>query len=168
MLFLFLERYLPLVFLLKVIHVIVYVLFQHQSPEGYKNTAELGFAYNIDPVRLYTNPFSNNHRDSFIGVTLLDTFGDYFNIYWNNDESGFKQNRHVLNSSKDRAHIGLLLTLVFYFFLVVSAFTDKRYRKYTISVFIGSLTMLFISLFIQFDPTSGDMVKTYYYSFFFH
>ena len=26
--------------------------------------------------------------------------------------------------------------------------------------------MLFISLFIQFDPTSGDMVKTYYYSFF--
>ena len=140
--------------------------FQHQSPEGYKNTAELSFAYNIDPVKLYTNPFSNNHRESFIGITLLDTFGDYFNIYWNNDESGFKQNKQVINSSKDRAHIGLLLTIVFYFLIVVSAFTEKRYRKYTISVFIGSLTMLFISLFIQFDPTSGDMVKTYYYSFF--
>ena len=140
--------------------------FQHQSPEGYKNNAEMSFAYNIDPVKIYTNPFSNNHKDSFIGITLLDTFGDYFNIYWNNDESGFKQNRHVLNNSKDRAHIGILLTIVFYFFLFVSAFTQKRYRKYTTSVFIGSLTMLFISLFIQFDPTSGDMVKTYYYSFF--
>ena len=28
-----------------------------------------------------------------VGITLLDTFGDYFNLYWNNDSSNYSKYR---------------------------------------------------------------------------
>ena len=42
---------------------------------------------------IVSNPKSNYHADSLVGITLFDTFGDYFNLYWNLDFSNFSENR---------------------------------------------------------------------------
>ena len=49
--------------------------------------------YNINLRDLVLNPNKNFHNNSLIGITLLDTFGDYFNEYWNKDYTFFKTNR---------------------------------------------------------------------------
>ena len=36
-------------------------------------------------MTLLEHPESNYHADSIIGITLIDTFGDYFNEYWDKD-----------------------------------------------------------------------------------
>ena len=41
---------------------------------------------------LLSSPIKHNHADSFIGITLLETNGDYFDLYWDNDASEFFKN----------------------------------------------------------------------------
>ena len=49
--------------------------------------------YNIDLYELVSNPNKHNHADSFIGITLLETTGDYFDLYWDNDSTNYFKNR---------------------------------------------------------------------------
>ena len=42
-----------------------------------------------------SSPIKHNHADSFIGITLLETNGDYFDLYWDNDASEFFKNRKI-------------------------------------------------------------------------
>ena len=66
----------------------------------YDNKAPISFLYNINLNELATKPVANYHSDSLIGITLLDSFGDYFNLYWNQDYSLMKIDRkHFINSS---------------------------------------------------------------------
>ena len=64
--------------------------------EKYDNTAPFSVIYKLEIKNLVKTPFKNNLSNSFIGITLLDTFGDYFDLYWNNDASNFFKNRKQL------------------------------------------------------------------------
>ena len=61
--------------------------------EEYDNRATPEIFYTINFTDLIKNPNKNFHNNSIIGITLLDTFGDYFNEYWNKDYTFFKENR---------------------------------------------------------------------------
>ena len=61
--------------------------------ENYRNNASYKIIYNLDFPKLFKSPIKYDHSNSFIALTLLDTFGDYFGVYWNNDSSMFFKNR---------------------------------------------------------------------------
>ena len=42
---------------------------------------------------MFNTPFGNFHSSTVLGVTLLDTFDDYFLLNWNKDVSLFKNHR---------------------------------------------------------------------------
>ena len=69
------------------------LLHQHIAPAGYKNTADLGFVINLDINHLIQAPVRNEHANSFMSILLLDTFDDYFRLFWSNDESSFYSSR---------------------------------------------------------------------------
>ena len=48
---------------------------------------KLNFIYNINFYDLIQKPYRHNHANSFIGMALLDLFGDYFQWYANNTKS---------------------------------------------------------------------------------
>ena len=120
---------------------------------------------------LVSNPNKHNHADSFIGITLLETTGDYFDLYWDNDSTNyFKNRKNILrtiqsneikapeidteNFSVDvykqrnsdrysRNSLGLLVSIFMYFHLIKSILLDEKYRKFLIMTFIamGSITL---------------------------
>ena len=64
-----------------------------ETRANYDNKASLEVIYDINLYNLFTSPKKHDHATSMIGITLLDTFGDYFDIYWDNNSSGFSKNR---------------------------------------------------------------------------
>ena len=64
-------------------------LFNHipQDYSSYQNRASISFIYHINKFDFWYFPIFNYHSNSFIGISLLDTFGDYFNLSFNNDKS---------------------------------------------------------------------------------
>ena len=61
----------------------------------YNNKADPSVFYNINLRDLVLN-LIKLYNNSLIGITLLDTFGDYFNEYWNKDYTFFKTNEKNL------------------------------------------------------------------------
>ena len=124
-------------------------------------------------------PYLDNHSDSFIGITLLDTFNDYFHLYWNRDKSLLNRNQYIKNLDFNNFYInkffdnfeyylGLFISLLFYFFLFKS-YKDNKNLKLLITPVIGMVLVVINSLGIpynNFNPLKGDTYKTFYYSFF--
>ena len=54
----------------------------YEPPEEYKNTAPINIIYNFNLNNFLNDPVRNSQSGSFLGLTLLDTFGDYFQLYW--------------------------------------------------------------------------------------
>ena len=131
----------------------------------YQEKADLRFIYNINFKELIFSPYKDFHSDSMMGIILLETFDDYFQLYWNTDSSLFHRNQekpHIFIN----AYLSILLT---FFFYISSFYISRVYKKEKIlilSPLIGISTMCFISLFLIFESSSGDMMKNYYYSFF--
>ena len=48
--------------------------------------------------KMLSSPIKHNHANSFLGITLLETTGDYFDLYWDNDASAYFENRKDLIS----------------------------------------------------------------------
>jgi len=141
------------------------------SRENYDYKAPLETVYKINLFNLVTSPIQHNHADSFLSITLLDTFGDYFNLYWNNDSSNYLKNRkEVINyqvsneikspeiSNKDlsltvffqkdtdiylRQSLGLVASLVFYLLILKKIIKRKKYNKFLLSPFVGMAAVLF-------------------------
>jgi len=64
-----------------------------RSPEAqYENLVDLNTLYSVDLVKLYKDPVKNYHKNSILGITLLDTYGDYFELNWKEDSSLFRKN----------------------------------------------------------------------------
>ena len=63
---------------------------------NYNYKAPMSIIYNVNLYELVSNPIKNNHADSFIAISLLDTFGDYFDIYWDNDSSLYSKDRREI------------------------------------------------------------------------
>lgn len=138
--------------------------------EKYNNKAPLNIVYNINLYKLFTSPIKNDHKDSFIAITLLDSFGDYFDLYWNNNDSIFFENKFEiielikLDEIKSpkilwdkkvvniyvqketdlylRQTVSLLLGIVFYISLLFSIFRKYLFRKFLLSPIYGMLIIL--------------------------
>ena len=124
----------------------------------YDNKADIKFAYKVDLFKLATSPIKDVHKDSFISITLLDTFGDYFGLYWNNNASLFFQDRlEIIDLEKSnlikgpevdsvnnqiifyvqnetdlylRQTISLIFGFAFYFLLIKNIFSNKKFKKF--------------------------------------
>ncbi len=138
--------------------------------DNYDNKAPLNIIYKFNLYNLVTSPIKNYHADSFLGITLLETSGDYFELYWNNDSSGYSiasdeivrfetspeiklpkydQNTKSLiiftQKKTDlylKSSIGLFISIIFYFFLIKKLFTSSDYRKYISAFLLGGVLLL--------------------------
>ena len=128
------------------------------SDSNYDFKATKSFIYKINGYQLVSNPIKNKHAGSFIGITLLDTFGDYYDIYWDNDSSlyfkdrievlKFEQSNNIetpklnfqdksvtfylqnLTDTYYRKVIGLIASIYFYFLFFSGMFKDSQYRRF--------------------------------------
>jgi len=159
--------------------------------DEYDNRVTPDVFLNINLQDLILNPEKNFHADSLIGITLIDTFGDYFNEYWNKDYTFLKTYRKqfvqsgnsfdvdiernvltvpfsIFNLEKIRKLFGLSLSILF-FIKIFKIFTNKHTDKiYIISPLFGILILMLSALGFpenNFKPESGDTFKAYYYSF---
>ena len=178
-----------------------------EHSENYNNQASVEFFTSFDSKNFINNPNKYFHNKSFIGITLFDTFNDFFGLYWNSqytelniDRKNFftiKKNideTRPLNISFDketkvftfigdfdsrwddpnyidetRLRFCFIMSVIFYFLLIIIAFFKKNLRILVLSPFLG---LIFVGLSASglfgnnFDPLVGDSVKTFYYSFF--
>ncbi len=138
---------------------------ERQYSDLYESKPKSNFLYNINISDLVFNPIKNYHSDSMIGIVLLETFDDYFHLYWNNDESLFSKNE-LFNSNNYRIFTGVFLTLLYFFYAFFLSFKNRKFKRYYLSPLIGIVTMYLISNFVLFNSQTGDMMKNYYYAFF--
>ena len=140
--------------------------------EKYNNKGNLSLLYKIDPEKLFFYPYKNLHNESAIHITLLDSFGDYFDIYWDNDSSNFYKLRKniIIYETSDELQIpsfsfknkelkifvqdknpnyytrkvsSLLVAIFFhYFFIVLCLRAEKRKKKFYVLPFLGYFLLL--------------------------
>ena len=74
----------------------------------YDYKSDISIFYKIHPSELFYGPDYNLvlptvHSESLIDITLLDTFGDYFDLYFDLESSGFHENRKnfIVYENKD-------------------------------------------------------------------
>ena len=148
-----------------------YFYLNHPNEDVYNDQAPINFIYNINLKELISQPYQHNHADSLIGITLLDTFGDYYHLLWENDASLFKYNEirfgnNFFIKNYLEKYIGIVLTSLFYFAIVVYSIKDKKIKDFLILPFFGIGTLLVVSYTGNFQIQTGDILKTHYYSFY--
>ena len=138
--------------------------------DNYDNKAPFNIIYKFNLYNLVTSPIKNYHADSFLGITLLETSGDYFDLYWNNDSSGYSMDSDELirfETSPEikkprydqetnsliiftqnntnlylKSSIGLLISIIFYYLLIKKLFKKSEYRKYISAFILGAILLL--------------------------
>ena len=145
--------------------------FFHEPNDEYTERPDVTFLYNIDIFNIKEKPLKNYHADSLPGIILLDTFGDYFEVLWENDRSLFKFNKVNLGdnffvNSYLRKYIGIALTLIFYFLTIFNLIKSKQFKDFYFLPFYGIITLLIVAYTGNFEKSTGDILKTTYYSFF--
>ena len=171
-----------------------YFLTRTDITENYKNRASLDIIYKNEQGEIIQTPFGDVEISTVIGITLLDTFDDYFLLDWNKDVSLFKKHRKEILIPYDgnnifdidlqnreinyngplknsivnvRIYLGVLLTFIFYILLFRFKDNESINKKIVMSPFLGILVLYIHSLGIpqeDFDPLVADTFKTFYYS----
>ena len=150
-------------------------LFNHipQDYISYQNRATVSLIYHINRWDFWYFPIFNYHSNSFLGIALLDTFGDYFNLSINNDKSYFFYDEVLVSKNSFiqkylRHYLGIVLTLFLYFSSLIYLLFKNEKRIIIVSPLIGMI-ILIINAFgfpdLNFDPSKGDTLKVHYYSF---
>ncbi len=143
--------------------------FEVSTTSNYDNVAEFSFLYNLNFWDFYFSPVLGSHNDSFLGITLLDTFGDYFLVNLKSKDNYFTYYQVEPFESFNRQHIELIFALMFYILIFKTLEKKTEINIYLISPLIGILILLMNSFGIpdkNFDPTKGDTLKVSYYGFF--
>ena len=144
-----------------------YTIFNHPQLEQYLNKANLYFLYNINFTDLLNDPFRNSHANSFLGITLIDTFGDYFNRYWDHGRSLFYKGRiDLFDMPLLRRYVSIILSAIFIIFSLKPS--NNKIQNFQYLYLIGILILLLSSFGIfglNFNPAKGDTLKTHYYSY---
>jgi len=132
---------------------------------NYDFKAPKSIVYKTDMYELFSNPIKHKHADSFIAITLLETNGDYFDLYWDNNASQYFKSRlefFVFEQSNELKFpnlnfedktitiyqqrstdvylyetIALILSILLFSSLINAVITAKKYRMYLIAIFIG-------------------------------
>ena len=143
-----------------------------QTQENYNNKASIDIIYKFNPEKMFFYPYKHLHNQSAIHITLLDSFGDYFDLYWENDASNFYKLRHDLfvfekaeslripkvNLEKKEIKIyvqddqsnyyirkttSAIVASIFFFWLFrFFQIADKNKKKYFLMPFVGYLILL--------------------------
>lgn len=164
------------------------------NQQQYDNKAPISFLYNINFTELAAKPIANYHADSLIGITLLDSFGDYFNLYWNQDYSLMKIDRKQFINSNTlsnfyyssvedtiyipkkysfnfeylRSYLSIVLALLFYGYILNKIYHKEEGFKFYLGPFVGIFVLLLSAFGIpenNFNPNLGDTLKVFYYGF---
>jgi len=150
---------------------------------NYDYKAPKSIVYKTDLYELFSNPIKHKHANSFIAITLLETNGDYFDLYWDNNASQFFKSRHrllVFEQSNElkfpklnfenktitiyqqRATdvylyetIALILSLLLFSSLINAIISAKKYRMYLIAIFIG-MGIILIHVITGFPTNNFD------------
>jgi hypothetical protein len=140
-------------------------------PEGER--VKLNFIYNINFYDLIQKPYRHNHANSFIGMALLDLFGDYFQWYANNTKSLYSFDNYTIKGfwyfGNVKELVGLFLGIITYFFIFRLIFKIKDIRLYLSLPFFSYLVFL-LNIFIRrqyFDTSRAELFKSHYYSYLF-
>lgn len=135
------------------------------------------------------------HAGSVINIVILDSFGDYFTQLFDFDLNYFFKNRKdvfisgspgLINENRQinysgpfsevldtnlniiRKALSSTFSIIFYFFLMIFIFKDKKFNKYYSLPFVGILILFINSLGFpsnNYSPYLGDTFKTFYYGF---
>ena len=158
-------------------------ILQVEHEEKYNNKAPIKILYDFDFVKTIKSPIKYNHSSSFISLTLLDTFGDYFDIYWNVDSSLYAKNRKdvlvvvesdnlafpkinflnktiTVNSQNltdiyTTSTVGLFFSFIFYLQIVRNLFARSKYSKYILAPIVG-ISLVLIQSIIGFPRQNWD------------
>lgn len=181
------------------------LFYEREYDQSYDNVANFNIIFRYDFKEVFTNPFFdyelqinkyNTHANSVINMTLLDTFGDYFNQLFDFNLNNFYKNRkdvftvqgeNLLSNNrvvkysgpfgailqdelnKVRKWLSLIFSIFFYIFVILLIYFDKKNKNIYLMPFIGIFVLYLNSLGIpapNFNPYLGDTFKTFYYSFF--
>lgn len=140
-------------------------------PEGER--VSLSFIYNINFSDLIQKPYRHNHANSFIGIALLDLFGDYFQWYSNNTKSLYMFDNYVIQGfwyfGNVKELAGLLLGVLTYILIFKYIKENKSLFVYLTLPFFSFFVFL-INIFIRreyFDTSRASIFKSHYYSYLF-
>ncbi len=178
--------------------------FERDYDEKYDFIAPFSVIYKVSFKEIFSKPFFDyeiqlnkysTHANSVINLTILDTFGDYFNQLFDFNGNYFSRNRkdffttagesfinkyRVINYSGPyglvletnlnlvRKTVSSILTILFYLVLAFLTFKDNKNKNIYLMPFFGILVLYIISLGIpspNFNPFLGDTFKVFYYSF---
>ncbi len=142
--------------------------------ENYNNKAPFKIIYNTNLYNLVSSPIKHYHAESFIAITLLETTGDYFDLYWDNNSSNYFASRKefvefdiskeisppsvssaekkltiYLQDNEDiylYESIGLIVSLLFYYLLIKNITSERKYRKFLLAIVFGMILLLFHSI----------------------
>ena len=137
---------------------------------NYDFKAPKSIIYKTNLYELFTSPVKHNHADSFIAITLLETSGDYFDLYWDNDATQFFKSRLEIFKFEQSNEIklpeinhqnktvtifqqrstdvylyetlGLILSIILFVTLIGTIVISPSYRIYIIAVLIGMAVIL--------------------------
>ena len=105
------------------------------------------FLYNVNFKDLIYSPYKDFHNNSLIGIVLLETFDDYFQLYWNSDSSLFHRNQN-----KPITHLSSYISIIFTIFLYsLTFYYAARFKE--IDLFSWSIIGITIMLLISFFST---------------
>ena len=137
---------------------------------NYDFKAPISIIYKTDLYKLFSSPVKHTHANSFIAITLLETSGDYFDLYWDNDATqyfksrlkifNFEQSNEIKLPKIDKENnniiifqqrstdvylyetLALVLSIILFISLFGAIIEEPKFRIYLISVFVGMAVIL--------------------------
>jgi hypothetical protein len=137
---------------------------------NYDFKAPKSIVYKTNLYKLFSSPIKHTHADSFIAITLLETSGDYFDLYWDNNATQYFKSRLKLFNFEQSNEIkfpkidiesktitvfqqrltdiyvyetlSLLLSIILFMSLIAAIIFAPKYRIYLIAVFLGMAVIL--------------------------
>jgi hypothetical protein len=137
---------------------------------NYDFKAPKSIIYKTNLYKLFSSPIKHTHADSFIAITLLETSGDYFDLYWDNDASQyFKSRLKIFNFEQSNEikfptfdgesktitifqqrstdiyiyeTLSLILSIILFVTLFGALVTSPEYRIYLTAIFLGMAVIL--------------------------
>ena len=153
-----------------------YFILDHNPGGGGKkipieDQVQFEFLYNVNLKQIIQEPYRHNHADSFIGIILLDTFGDYFQWYSNNTKTLFTVDELPIQGiwyfGNVKELLALLASILFFFHIGFYMFKFKNNFIYYLLPFFGYFVFL-ILVFARrpyFDTSKSELFKTHYFSY---
>ena len=137
---------------------------------NYDFKAPKSIIYKTNLYKLFSSPVKHTHADSFIAITLLETNGDYFDLYWDNDATQFFKSRLKIFNFEQSNEIkfpkidlenktitifqqrstdiyiyetlALILSIILFVSLFSAIIIAPEYRIYLIAIFLGMAVIL--------------------------